>query len=114
MDLIQHEIATTEKATVSYSMEDPNTLNDSTPFSKLEDLSHLADNNDSNNSDKETDIGSFVVLGKDSMDAIQASSLASYVDIQQKSMLVVCILQFYIILILCYNDIYMIVIFIGL
>ncbi|KZC12783.1 hypothetical protein WN55_04305 [Dufourea novaeangliae] len=29
---------------------------------------------------------SFVVLGKDSMDSIQASSLASYVDIQQKSM----------------------------
>ncbi|XP_034178161.1 uncharacterized protein LOC117603281 isoform X1 [Osmia lignaria lignaria] len=29
---------------------------------------------------------SFVVLGKDSLDAIQASSLASYVDIQQKSM----------------------------
>lgn len=32
---------------------------------------------------------SFVVLGKDSLDAIQASSLASYVDIQQKSMSVV-------------------------
>lgn len=35
---------------------------------------------------------SFVVLGKDSVDA-QASALASYVDIQQKCMSVVCILQ---------------------
>lgn len=38
---------------------------------------------------------SFVVLGKDSMENVQASSLASYVDIQQKSMSVVSILQFY-------------------
>lgn len=29
---------------------------------------------------------SFVVIGKDSLDSIKASSLASYVDIQQKSM----------------------------
>ncbi|XP_053986522.1 optineurin-like [Hylaeus volcanicus] len=34
----------------------------------------------------ESDALSFVVLGKDSLDSIQASSLASYVDIQQKGM----------------------------
>lgn len=34
---------------------------------------------------------SFVVLGKDSLNSIQQSSLASYVDIQQKCMSVVCI-----------------------
>lgn len=32
---------------------------------------------------------SFVVLGKDSLDTIQQSSLASYVDIQQKCMSIV-------------------------
>ncbi|XP_076242220.1 uncharacterized protein LOC143184109 [Calliopsis andreniformis] len=32
------------------------------------------------------DTASFVVLGRDSLDSIQASSLASYVDIQQKGM----------------------------
>lgn len=40
---------------------------------------------------------SFVVLGKDSVDATQASVLASYVDIQQKSMSIVCILEYYLI-----------------
>lgn len=34
---------------------------------------------------------SFVVLGKDSLNSIQQSSLASYVDIQQKCMSIVCI-----------------------
>jgi len=43
---------------------------------------------------KEEDSLSFVVLGKDSVEA-QASLLASYVDIQQKSMSIVSILQFY-------------------
>lgn len=42
--------------------------------------------------DDEAETLSFVVLGKNSLDAIQASSLASYVDIQKKSMAVVCIL----------------------
>lgn len=39
----------------------------------------------------ESDTVSFVVLGQNSLDTIQASSLASYIDIQQKSMSLVCI-----------------------
>lgn len=47
-----------------------------------------------NASANEEDSLSFIVLGKDSVEA-QASLLASYVDIQQKSMSIVCTLQFY-------------------
>lgn len=48
-----------------------------------------------NVSANEEDSLSFIVLGKDSVEA-QASLLASYVDIQQKSMSIVCTLQFYV------------------
>lgn len=67
---------------------------------------------DCNDGDSET--LSFEVLGKNSID-IQASSLASYVDIQQKSMEIVCKLLFYFIQVAYFNIIkYIFFVYIGL
>ncbi|XP_076639166.1 uncharacterized protein LOC143351502 isoform X2 [Colletes latitarsis] len=54
----------------------------------LDDDAHLHSNSTLTNFNvvDESDSLSFVVLGKNSLDSIQASSLASYIDIQQKSM----------------------------
>lgn len=70
------------------------------PLFKLnEPVSTVLNSTTSNNFNvSDEDSLSFVVLGKDSVEATQASVLASYVDIQQKSMSVVSILQFYFIL----------------
>ncbi|EFN88493.1 hypothetical protein EAI_03122 [Harpegnathos saltator] len=82
MDLSQLEVSKTEKENVCLT-GNPDTSN-CVSFFKLGDTSQFITNNDG--SDGEAETMSFVVLGKDSLDAIQASSLASYVDIQQKSM----------------------------
>ncbi|XP_014472013.1 PREDICTED: uncharacterized protein LOC106743029 isoform X2 [Dinoponera quadriceps] len=83
MDPFQSEISKIEEPSVFCPTENLNSLSDCLISSKLED--YLTDNG-GNDSQEETEPMSFVVLGKDSLDAIQASSLASYVDIQQKSM----------------------------
>ncbi|XP_032670368.1 spindle assembly checkpoint component MAD1-like isoform X2 [Odontomachus brunneus] len=86
MDSTQHETPKIKEVTdKSCFTETSNFWSNFTSIPKLEDSLPCA-NTDDNGSDKETEVSSFVVLGKDSLDAIQASSLASYVDIQQKSM----------------------------
>lgn len=89
MDSTEHEIPETEETTNSIKIA--NSFTTCASSSMLKDLCEYTNNNSSNNS-TDAEAMSFVILGNDSREAIQASTLASYVDIQQKSMLVVCIL----------------------
>lgn len=70
------EEITAEKKEFSFKLDEPVTMALNIP------LTNVGSN--------EEDSLSFIVLGKDSVEA-QASLLASYVDIQQKSMSIVCI-----------------------
>lgn len=97
MNPTQCEIPKSEEKTVSCPKMGNSTTSNLMSTSMLEDVSHFSNN------DTEAEAMSFIVLGKDSLDAIQASSLASYVDIQQKSMSIVCLSQFYIILIVSFS-----------
>lgn len=91
MDSMKHEISKEDQTSIMKS---------SKPLFKLEEpVSTVLNSTTTNNFDiNDEDSLSFVVLGKDSVEATQASVLASYVDIQQKSMSIVCILQSYFIL----------------
>ncbi|XP_072764180.1 uncharacterized protein [Anoplolepis gracilipes] len=81
MDSKEHEISKVECSTRIEKNEPSFKLNE--PVNTGLNISSTTTNN-FNFSDE--DSLSFVVLGKDSVDAAQASVLASYVDIQQKSM----------------------------
>ncbi|GAB1859378.1 hypothetical protein CAJAP_00457 [Camponotus japonicus] len=79
MDSMKHEISKEDQTSVMKS---------SKPLFKLDEpVSTVLNSTTTNNFDiNDEDSLSFVVLGKDSVEATQASVLASYVDIQQKSM----------------------------
>lgn len=91
MDSMEHKIPKVECQT--------SVVGNNEPLFKLDEPVTTALNISSTttNNFNDEDSLSFVVLGKDSVDATQASVLASYVDIQQKSMSIVCILQYYLI-----------------
>lgn len=93
MDSVEHKMSKEDQTSIMKS---------SKPLFKLDEpVSTALNSTTANNFDiNDDDSLSFVVLGKDSVEATQASVLASYVDIQQKSMSIVCILQslFYLIL----------------